>query len=311
MSEANYTARANAKANILSLAANISIQCNTNGRYTHDAAECFKNLFILQLGACYNDMQPSEGMHKLADDGNNTHTIIKSTNRVTADSILTEAKKEAALLKRQTNLDEKPCFETRAEAKVEADDRNYAIQATIGTKEGAAEAITNIVGSDITDNVLKHNDGSPKGVNKYRLTALFQAVAAAAKRPTEKEMVNLKVSTLQFKFDWQKLFQLNMELLCLHVNKITSNRLSFTDNDAMLVVFANIHDATQHDFGRNFCNTLRSLHQKYHYNSEHNDASLADITTQLTAADSLRDPADAPAPDLSRRSLKKVEDEMG
>jgi hypothetical protein len=42
--------------------------------------------------------------------------------------------------------------------------------------------------------------------------------------------------------------------------------------------------------------TLRSLSQKYCYGFKHDDASLADITTQLTAADSLCNPADAPAP---------------
>ena len=126
MSEANYTARANAKANILTLAANITIQCDANGLYAHDAATRFKNLFILQLGACYNDTQPGEGLRKLSDNGDNLLTVIKSTDRVTAESVLLEAKKAEATLKRQTNVDEKPHFETRAEAKVEADDRNYA-----------------------------------------------------------------------------------------------------------------------------------------------------------------------------------------
>ena len=300
MSEANYTAHANAKANILTLAANITIQRDANGRYAHDAATRFKNLFILQLGACYNDTQPGEGMRKLADDGDNSLTVIKSTDRVTAESVLLEAKKAAATLKRQTNVDEKPRFETRAEAKVEADDRNYAIQATIGTKEGAAEAITTIVGSDITDNVLRHTDGSPKGVDEYRLAALFHAVAIAAKRPTEKEMVALKVGTLQFQFDWRKSFQINMEQLRATVNKITSYRLSFDNNDTALVVLSNIHEATQHHYGRDFRETLRSLRQTYRYDFQHNNTSIADIMAQLTAADSLRDPADAPAPESAR-----------
>jgi hypothetical protein len=41
MSKANYTARANTKANIVSLATNVTIQRNANGRYTHDATEHF------------------------------------------------------------------------------------------------------------------------------------------------------------------------------------------------------------------------------------------------------------------------------
>jgi len=267
MSEANYTARANAKANILTLAAHITIQRDANGRFAHNAATRFKNLFILQLGACYNDTQPGEGMRKLADDGNNSLTVIKSTDHVTAESVLLELKKAAAALNHQTNVDKKPRFETRAEAKVEADDRNYAIQATIGTKEGAAKAITTIVGSDITDNVLHHTDGSPKDVDKYRLAALFQAVADATKRPTKKEMVVLKVGALQFKLDWRKSFQINMEQLRATVNKITSYRLSFINNDTALVVLSNIHKATQHHFGHDFRETLRSLQQTYRYDS--------------------------------------------
>ena len=72
-------------------------------------------------------------------------------DRVTADSVLLATKTATAKLKKETGIDEKPQFDTQAEAKVEADDCNYAIQATIGTKEGAAEAIASIVGSAITD----------------------------------------------------------------------------------------------------------------------------------------------------------------
>jgi hypothetical protein len=99
----------------------------------------------------------------------NALTVIKSTDRVTAESILAEAKKAVVKPKKETGIDEKHQFKTRAEAKVEVDDPNYAIQATIGTKEGAAEAISSIVGSAITDNVLKHADSTPKGVDKYHL----------------------------------------------------------------------------------------------------------------------------------------------
>ena len=72
MSKATYTARANTKAAITALAVNVTIQQDVNRR--------FKSLFILQLGACYNNTQPGEGMHKLADARNNALTITKSTD---------------------------------------------------------------------------------------------------------------------------------------------------------------------------------------------------------------------------------------
>jgi len=87
MSKANSMARANAKANILALAGTLSLQQSDHGRDTHNAADCFQNLFLLQLGACYNDTQPGECMLKLINAGNNLLTVIKSTNLVTADSV--------------------------------------------------------------------------------------------------------------------------------------------------------------------------------------------------------------------------------
>ena len=85
MSEANYMARTNAKAAIIALATNITIQQDTNGRYTHDAAERFKNLFTLQLGACYNNTQPGEGMQKLAESRDNVLITIKPTDHIMLD----------------------------------------------------------------------------------------------------------------------------------------------------------------------------------------------------------------------------------
>ena len=75
---------------------------------------------------------------------------------VNATSILTASTKEAKELKAQTGIDETPAITTRADAQDEADRRNYAIQAAIGAKQGAADAITNKVGTDITDSVLRY-----------------------------------------------------------------------------------------------------------------------------------------------------------
>ncbi len=118
-------------------------------------------------------------------------------------------------------------------------------------------------------------------------------------------MVALKVGALQFKFDWRKSFQINMEQLRVTVNKITSYRLSFDNNNTVLVVLSNIRKATQHHYGRDFRKTLQSLRQTYRYNFQHDNASMADIT-ECTAADSLRYPSDAPA----HESAQAVADSM-
>ena len=64
-----------------------------------------------------------------------------------AASVLKQSTSEAAALAKQTGVDEKEQITTRADAQDEAGRRNYAIQAAIGAKEGAAEAITNKFGS--------------------------------------------------------------------------------------------------------------------------------------------------------------------
>ena len=167
--------------------------------------------------------------------------------------------KKAAKLKKESGIDEKPQFDTHAEAKVEADDCNYAIQATIGTKEGAAEAIASIVGSAITDNVLKHADGTPRGVDEYRLADLFDAVSTAVKRPTEKDTLKIKQAILLYAFDWRKLFQQNMEQFRLQITKLTSYSLACDTNEQVLVILSNIHEAGQHDYGPDFRETLRTI----------------------------------------------------
>lgn len=67
--------------------------------------------------------------------------------------------------------------------------------------------------------------------------------------------------------------------------------------ECVLVIFTNIHAATLHNFGRDFREPLRTLRQAYRYNYKHDEASLADVNKQLSAADALRDTADASAPE--------------
>eukprot|EP00956_Cyclotella_meneghiniana_P040226 scaffold189832_cov70-Cyclotella_meneghiniana.AAC.1 len=110
-----------------------------------------------------------------------------------AAAVLKQSAKEAAALAKQTGVDEKAQIDTRADAQDEADRRNYAIQAAIGAKEGAAEAITNKVGSDITDSVLRNADGNDnKSVDEYTLYEVLQAAIQGAIRPTMTEILSQK-----------------------------------------------------------------------------------------------------------------------
>lgn len=99
----------------------------------------------------------------------NALTRIKYINKITTDIVLTESKQAASKVKADTIKDLPPTFTTCTDAKEEADTQNYAIQDTMGTKQGTSD----IVGMKVTDQVLHNNDGILKGVNKFLLSEVF------------------------------------------------------------------------------------------------------------------------------------------
>jgi hypothetical protein len=241
-------------------------------------------------------------MTKLGLDGDNVLTIIKSTDRITPDTILRESKAEAARInsrKAAGDPDVTPKIDTRAVAKVEADDRNYAIQATIDTKEGSATSLLKSIGNNIVDQVTKHFDGCPKTINEWRLADIFKAFTAAAKRPTAGEMIKLKTATLRTVFDFRNSLKNCVERFCTQIGRVTAYKMSFDQNDFVLVVLNNIHRATQHDWGRDFSEVFRSLNQQHAIDYKHDDASLQDVLDQLQKVDNIRNYSLAPAPEPS------------
>ncbi len=93
-------------------------------------------------------------MVKLLDDGNNILTRVQSTDAITAGSVLKSAKKRADELSTMTGKTVLPTFNTRTEAQEEADRLNVINQSVIGAKEGVVEAVSKLVGSDITNAIL-------------------------------------------------------------------------------------------------------------------------------------------------------------
>ena len=300
MSEAIYTARANANAHIIQITEHLTLDKDDTGRWTADGAERYIQDFRAQLAACYNESQPGEGMTKLGLDGTNELTSIKSTDRITPDTILRESKAEAARINARLPVgapEIPPTIETRADAKVEADDRNYAIQATIGTKEGSVTFMRKAVGDDIVDQVTKHSDGRPKTVDDWKLSDLFKAIEAAAKRPTAGEVLTIKTKTLRTLFDFRGSLKTAVERFRTQIGRVTAYKLSFDQTEFVLVVMHNIHLAVQHDWGRDFRKAYRTLNQQYPIDHKHDDAPLQDILDQLQKVNNNRDYSLAPAPE--------------
>jgi hypothetical protein len=98
----------------------------------------------------------AKGMEKLLNDSNNLLTLVKSTDAITASSVIKdkEAKKRADELTASTGKTVLPSITSQAEAQEEADQLNVINQLFIGAKEGVVKAITKLVGSDITNPIL-------------------------------------------------------------------------------------------------------------------------------------------------------------
>ena len=61
----------------------------------------------------------------------------------------------------------------------------------MGAKEGATKAITELIGSDITDTVLRAADETDyKGINKYSLVELVASSISRADRPATTDVLD-------------------------------------------------------------------------------------------------------------------------
>jgi hypothetical protein len=95
MVEVCYTARATTKQQVIEGIGKLALQTNEHGQYTHDA------ILLLQKGICrilvsqFNPSNPGKGMEKLLEDGTNLLTNVKSTDAITANSVLKAAKARA------------------------------------------------------------------------------------------------------------------------------------------------------------------------------------------------------------------------
>jgi hypothetical protein len=148
-------------------------------------------------------------MVKLLDNGDNILTRIQSIDAITAGSVLKSAKKRADDLSTTTGKTILTNFTTRTEAQEEADQLNVINQSVIGAKEGIVEAVSKLVGSDITDAILRTADGSDfKSIDDYTLYEVMKVAIDGANRPTTK-VIKLKGS-------------LSREYVCFFTNSFPS-----------------------------------------------------------------------------------------
>jgi hypothetical protein len=214
MAEACYTARATTKQQVLDGINKLTLQTNKHGQYTHNAILLLQKGVQQVLISQFNPSNPGKGMVKLLDNGANIFTQVKSTNAITAGSVLKTAKKQADKLMATTGKTILPTFTPQTEAQEEADRLNVINQLVIGAKEGVVEALTKLFGSNITDAILQTADGSNhKSIDNFTLFDVMKVVIDGADRPSTNDVLEQLLEVINHTFDFCKKVSVNMELM--------------------------------------------------------------------------------------------------
>jgi hypothetical protein len=253
MAEACYKARATMKQQVIEGIGKLALQTNKQGQYTHDTILLLQKGIRCILVSQFNPSNPVKGMEKLLEDGTNLLTNVKSTNAITVNSVLKAAKARADAALKASSTTITPTITSQSEAQEEADHLNVINQSVIGAKEGVVEAVTKLVGSDITNAVLRTANGSNhKSIDDYTLFAVMAAANDGSDRPSTTNVLEQLLEVINHTFDFQKKVSVNMELMQLHAARMARYGIAISIPQLTLMLIANIKNATKAKYGREF-----------------------------------------------------------
>ena len=142
--------------------------------------------------------------------------------------------------------------------------------AAIGAKEGAAAGVSKVIGTGITDAILRTTDRQDiKTVDEYTLFDLMQAVIEGAERPATTDVHKLYVSFCSTKLDFCIKMIVNVERLRSQAAKSNSYGVKVGEDVIVLIIIANIEWAASQEWGGKFHNAMQNIHKKYTYNKVH------------------------------------------
>jgi hypothetical protein len=119
MAEACYPARAATKQQVLNGVNKLTLQTNEHSQYTHDAILQLKKCIWHVLISQFNPSDPDKGMEKLLNNCDNLLTLVKSTDVITANFVVEEAKNRADNLTASTGKTLLLSITSQAEAQEE------------------------------------------------------------------------------------------------------------------------------------------------------------------------------------------------
>jgi hypothetical protein len=244
MAEACYSSRASTKAQVVAKIAKLLFKKNDNGQYTHDAIATLARGIKHIMKGTYNPCDAGKGMSGLLIQ--NAYGP-KSNEAVTPEAVLKEAKLAAAKESKATSTTVTPAFTLHSEAQEEVDRHNVTAQAMIGAKEGIVKALTALVGTNITNSVLRTSDGDFKSVDKYTVHKVMQVACENADRPPMTDVLEQLIEVLHYTFNFRKKISANMELVQNLANRMSAYGIEVGTPSIVLMLLANIKTATKHE----------------------------------------------------------------
>jgi hypothetical protein len=139
------------------------------------------------------------------------------------------------------------------EAQEEADHLNVINQLVIGAKEGVVEAVMKLVGSNITNAVLRIADGSNhKSIEDYTLFAVMAAAINGTNQPSTTNVLEQLLEVINHTFDFRKKVSTNMELMQSNAARMATYGIAISIPQLTLTLIANIENATKAMYGCKF-----------------------------------------------------------
>ncbi len=114
-----------------------------------------------------------------------------------------------------------PTFNTQTEVQEEADQLNVINQAVIGAIEGVVEAVSKLVGSDITDAILRTPGGSNhQSIDDFTPYKEMNVAIDGGDRPNTNDVLEQLIEVINHPFDFCKKVSVNMELMQANVARM-------------------------------------------------------------------------------------------
>ncbi len=146
-----------------------------------------------------------------------------------------------------------PIIRAQAEAQEEVNQLNVINQLVIGTKEGIVQAITKLVGSNVTDDILWTSNGSNhKSINKFKLHKVMT-----------NGVLEQLLKVINQNFDFRKKVGINMELMQSNAVQIATYGIVIGIPQLTLTLLA-IKMAPKSDYGSEFCLAMHAKQKEIH-----------------------------------------------